>query len=105
MYHVYIIIRNYIYMETANSYIVHCVWCFYCYRELQHTVSSLQKNIQMLKSEVSRYKTRAHKAEERLNKLMVRVILLLALHSSNSNMIVLHHIFQSNHVHILWSSS
>ena len=42
-----------------------------CYRELQHTVSSIQKNVQMLKSEVSRYKTRAHKAEEKLNKLAV----------------------------------
>ena len=42
-----------------------------CFRELQHAVSSLQKNVQMLKSEVSRYKTRAHKAEEKLNKLAV----------------------------------
>ena len=46
----------------------------FLFRELQHTVSSLQKNIQMLKSEVSRYKTRAHKAEEKINKIVSQCI-------------------------------
>ena len=40
-----------------------------CNRELQHAVASLQKNIQSLKGDVARYKTRAHKAEEKLNKV------------------------------------
>ncbi len=45
-----------------------------CHRELQLTVSSLQKNIHLLKGEISRYKTRAHKAEEKVNKLMVNAM-------------------------------
>ena len=38
-------------------------------RELQEMVNSLQKNIQQLKGEVSRYKSRAYKAEEKVNKV------------------------------------
>lgn len=45
--------------------------CIVIHRELELTVAGLQKNIQMLKSEISRYKTRAHKAEEKLNKITV----------------------------------
>lgn len=39
-------------------------------KELQVTVDSLQKTISQHKSEVSRYKTRAHKAEQQLVKVM-----------------------------------
>lgn len=40
-------------------------------RELQVTVDSLQKTIQQMKSEVQRYKTRAHKAEQGVAKVGV----------------------------------
>uniref|UniRef100_A0A1X7SKD9 E3 ubiquitin protein ligase n=1 Tax=Amphimedon queenslandica TaxID=400682 RepID=A0A1X7SKD9_AMPQE len=39
-------------------------------KELQEMVGSLQKNIQQLKGEINRYKTRAYKAEEKLGKLL-----------------------------------
>lgn len=37
-------------------------------------VESLQKNIQQLKSEMNRYKTRAYKAEEKLGKVKDKCI-------------------------------
>lgn len=40
-------------------------------------VDSLQKNIQQLKGEISRYKTRAHKAEEKIGKVVIASIDIL----------------------------
>ena len=39
-------------------------------RELQVTVESLQKALQQSKAEVTRYKSRAHKAEQELAKVV-----------------------------------
>ena len=43
-------------------------------KELRLTVDSLQKTITQHKSEVNRYKTRAHKAEQQLNKVIFNTL-------------------------------